>query len=259
SQSGLNPCYSGGLVRGIGQETLGVEPAGSHPWRREPTVHGEHRGSYELGRVDLVDLGIPIRIAGGPIRMALCKAAARRDLEVADWRFADREARHGGGREVGVMKIIAVERRDRIGMRNEIALRRKGTHDRPDEGAGGSVVARMRGAWVDGHDDERAERFDGVQIDRWRARKAQARAEIGLDLAVAQWLRRLLGSERLDFDLVGIKRGIDWKLVPAPRHGDEGRAKDEDGCSKPFHVAEPSPAGESRKRAGQTRSHPRSV
>jgi hypothetical protein len=25
--------------------------------------------------------------------------------------------------------------------------------------------------------------------------------------------------------------------VPAPRHGDEGRAKDEDGCRKPFHVA----------------------
>jgi hypothetical protein len=56
--------------------------------------------------------------------MALCKAAAPHDLEVADWRFADREARHGGGREIGVMKIIAVERRDRIGMRNEIALRR---------------------------------------------------------------------------------------------------------------------------------------
>ena len=94
------------------------------------------------------------------------------------------------------------------------------------------------------HDDERAERFDGVEID-WRcAGKAQARADISLDLAVAQRLRRFLGSERLDFNLVGIKRGIDRQLVPAPRHGDEGRAEDEDGCSKPFHVAEPSPAGE---------------
>src|SRR6516165_10040865 len=68
--------------------------------------------------------------------------------------IADREARHSGGREVGVMKIIAVERRDRIGMRNEIALRRKGAHDRPDDGAGGSVVLRTRGNWVDVHDDE---------------------------------------------------------------------------------------------------------
>src|SRR4029453_19553468 len=100
----------------------------------------------------------------------------------------------------------------------------------------GSVVLRTRGLWVDVHDDERAEGFDRANIDWRRARKAQARAEIGLDLAVAQRLRRLLGSERLDFDLVGIKRGIDWQLVPAPRHGDEGRAKDEDGCRKPFHV-----------------------
>src|SRR5262249_62053634 len=97
-----------------------MEPAGSHPGRREPAVDGDHRGSDELGRVDLGDLGIPIRIAGGPIWMALCKAAARHDLEVADWGFADREARHGGSREVEVMQVVAVKRRDRIRMRNEI-------------------------------------------------------------------------------------------------------------------------------------------
>src|SRR5262249_37823687 len=78
SEIGFDSLSSGWFVGGRGQQTVGVQPAGSHPRRREPTVHGEHRGIYERGRVDLVDLRIPIRIAGGPIRMALCKGAARR-------------------------------------------------------------------------------------------------------------------------------------------------------------------------------------
>src|SRR6516225_529740 len=145
-----------------------------------------------------------------------------------------------------------MKRRDRVGMWNEIALPRQGAQDRLDDGAGRSVVLRTGGSWIDVHDDERAERFDYADIGRRCAGKAQARADISLDLAVAQRLRRFLGSERLDFDLVGIERGIDRKLVPAPRHGDEGRAKDEYGCSKPFHVAVSSPAAKYRKRAGHS-------
>src|SRR5262249_60811939 len=102
-------------------------------------VAGQCRGSHARGRVDLLELGIPVRIAGGPFWMALCKAAARHDLEV-DRRFADREARHGSGREVGMMKIVAMKRRDRIGMRNEIALPRKGARDRADDCGGESGV-----------------------------------------------------------------------------------------------------------------------
>ena len=103
------------------------------------------------------------------------------------------------------------------------------------------------------HDDERAKRFDCADIGRRRAGKAQARADISLDLAVAQRLRRFLGSELLDFDLVGIERGIDRKLVSTTRHGDDcRRSEDEESCSKPFHIEVSSPAAKYRKRAGHS-------
>src|SRR5262249_60547197 len=103
-----------------------------------------------------------------------------------------------------MMKIVAMKRRDRIGMRNEIALPRKGAHDRPDDGAGGSVVLRARGVWVDAHDDERAERFDGVEIERRSARKDQDRTEKGMNLADAKRLIRFLGGRRIVFYILGI-------------------------------------------------------
>src|SRR5262249_28009618 len=54
------------LARAIGEETRGVKPAGSHPRRREPAIHGEHGGRHQLGRVDFGDLHIPIGVADGP-------------------------------------------------------------------------------------------------------------------------------------------------------------------------------------------------
>ena len=73
--------------------------------------------------------------------MKLCKAPQHRDLEIVGRCL--REPRAGGRREVGMVKIVAMERRDGIGMRNEIVLARKRAHDRAGDGAG--VVLRAWG------------------------------------------------------------------------------------------------------------------
>src|SRR5258708_24501034 len=48
-QIGFDSLSAGGLARGIGQETLGVEPAPPHPRRRAPPVPGTYRGGPDLG------------------------------------------------------------------------------------------------------------------------------------------------------------------------------------------------------------------
>src|SRR5262245_1623030 len=105
-----------------------MEPARSHPRRREPAIHRKHFGGYEIAGIDLVDFGIPIVIASGPLGMALREATSRYDLEIAARCFAHRDARRGRRREIDVMKIVAVERRYRIGMCDEIALPGKAAH-----------------------------------------------------------------------------------------------------------------------------------
>src|SRR6478735_5966212 len=122
-----------------------MEPARSHPGRGKPTIHRKHLGGYEIARIDLIDFGIPIGIASGPLGMALREATARCDLEIAARCFARRDARRGSRREIYVMKIVAVERRYRIGMCDEIALPGKAAHHSRDNRASRSIVARAGG------------------------------------------------------------------------------------------------------------------
>src|SRR4051794_34288183 len=125
-----------------------MEPARSHPRRREPSIHREHLGGYEFARIDLVDLGIPIEVASGPLGMALREATARPDLQIATRCLARRDARRGGGREVDVMEIVAMERRYRIGMRDEIAFPGKAAHHSSHNRASRSIVARAGGGRI---------------------------------------------------------------------------------------------------------------
>src|SRR6202011_1642756 len=50
-----------GLGGGISQQKVGVEPAGPHPRRAEPTVDRNQRGGNELRRGGLLDRGVPVR------------------------------------------------------------------------------------------------------------------------------------------------------------------------------------------------------
>ena len=113
----------------------------------------------------------------------------------------------------------------------ELAQRRALTAAQADRSSRASADSR-----IDAHDDERAERLDGAELGRRRAGKAQAAADIGLDLALAQRLGGALGSERPDLDLVRIVGRIDRQLVAAPCDG-RGRRREQNECTNPFHAA----------------------
>src|SRR5258708_30633116 len=53
-QIGFDSLSAGGLARGIGPDTLGVEPARPHTRRRVPTARGEYRAGHEIGRAHLL-------------------------------------------------------------------------------------------------------------------------------------------------------------------------------------------------------------
>src|SRR5260370_16809033 len=92
------------------------------------------------------------------------------------------KARLRGLGEIGGIEIIAVKRRDRIGMKYKALLSGDVADDRLDGGTRGRGVC---GRWRSGiaqHDDETAERLPRTDRDRHVAPKARLRTEMGLNL-----------------------------------------------------------------------------
>src|SRR6516165_8669267 len=116
------------------------------------------------------------------------------------------------------MKVIAVERRDGIRMRDEIVIAGKRANHGFAYAAGRNVVLGVCRVRIDTHDNEQAEGFDSADLGRRSGGKAQLAADVSLNLALPQLIRGLLWSDRPDVDLMRIERRIDRQLVPAARH-----------------------------------------
>ncbi len=228
---------------GVSQQALGLKPTVSQPGRSDPAIDRHGRGRDEARRTDLDDLGIPVAIARRPLGAdeVLGRAAARLDFQASiECRAIARrmqKARLGGGGEIGVIEIIAVQRGDRIGMEDESAsAARHFMDDGFDKCARRGRVGCEAGLWIGAHDNKGAERLD--RADEVRPVGRREVADIGLDLVVAQQSGSPRGRQRPDLDLVRIIGGIDRHLMAAARHRDEGDGEQhDDQCTEPPHCA----------------------
>src|SRR5262249_5561323 len=122
--------------------------------------------------------------------------------------------RLGGLGAIYVVQVVAVQRRDRVGMECEPGFAGHAPDDRLHDGTGRALLMCR----VDPDDHKAAERLDLAERSWHPAREARLGAQVGVKRGVAEQVGRTLRRYRLDRDLVRVIGWIDRQLVTASRH-----------------------------------------
>ena len=233
-----------------GEQEVGAKPAGLDPRRARPAAEAYPPGPEQI--VDPDRFERHLRAGPAPLArpdQALGELARRADPERRAAALPLECEGAGGPGAVEVFEVVGVERRDRVGMKDPVALGRGQALEEPPGGGAADGPLGERAGRVEGRHKVGAERLHRGDAGGERAAGERVDAQVGVDLARREAGGRRPGVDRLDLDLLRVEGGIEGRLVPRLGRAAGGEAGYREQAEPDGQPGAPTRSGQASRRA----------